>query len=169
MTHHLEELQAKKYLEHLISVDAAKWQWFSNKQCFEVGDATARPRVYFDIDEQYETYVLSIYLEVDRVIVGSNTLRIGKQRPADHDELLADIIAVDQPSLLVVLMVRLLRHRHAMSTAARPDHLRIRIENYATIMKRKITVDWPHNVQERLMMLRIERNASRVRPRSRRI
>lgn len=168
MSNQLEELQAKKYVEYLIAVDPDQWQWFAHRQCFEVGDAAARPRVYFDVDGQYERYILTAYLEVDGTIVGSNLLHVSKRPPADHDELLRHITEVDQPPLLVVLVARLIRNRSIMETAPRPDHLRVKIENYLTILKQKVLVDMPHNVQDRLMMLKIERNASRVRPKARR-
>ena len=168
MSNNLEELQAKKYLEHLLSVGPAQWQWFSAQQCFEVGDASARPRVYFDVEGQYETYMLAIYLEVDRVIVSSSSLHIRRRQPSDHDELLRHLLQIDQPPLSVVLIARLLRNRNVMATASRPDHVGVKIGNHFTVLKQKILVDLPHNVQERMTMFKLERNASRVQPRSRR-
>jgi hypothetical protein len=168
MSNHLEEVQIKMYQEHLMSVDPAQWQWFAAQQCFEVGDAAARPRVYFDIEEQYATYVLSVYLEVDGNVAGSSILRVGKARPSDCDELLMHITAEDHPPILVVLLTRLLRNRNVMQTTPRPAHLRARIDSYLTIAKRKLLIDLPHNLQERLQLFKIERSATRVLPKSRR-
>ena len=168
MLNHLEELQAKKYLEHLISVEPAQWQWFSAQQCFEVGDASARPRVYFDVEGQYETYVLAVYLEVDGAIVSSNSLHMRRPQPVDHDQLLSHLLQMDQPPLSVVLIARLLRNRNVMETTSRPVHARVRLSNHITVLKQKILVDLPHNVQEKMTMFKMERNASRVQPRSRR-
>jgi hypothetical protein len=151
-----------------MSIDTAQWQWFSKQQCFEVGDAAARPRVYFDIVEQFQMYVLSIYLEVDENVVGSNVVHVGKPAPAGLDEVLEDLLSMDHLPVLGVLLVRLLRNRDSMETAARPVHLRARIDNCLTVWKQKILVDLPHNVQERVERFKIERTASRVLPRTRR-
>ena len=151
-----------------MSVDPTQWQWFSAQQCFEVGDAAARPRLYFDISEQFLAYVVSVYLEVDGHVVGSSVLQIGKERPMDLDVLLLHITAEDHPPVLVVLLARLLRNRNVMDTKPRPEHLRSRIDNYLTIAKRKVLVDLPHNFQQRLEMFKIERSATRVLPKSRR-
>ncbi|HVT13106.1 MAG TPA: hypothetical protein VHE55_12650 [Fimbriimonadaceae bacterium] len=168
MSHHTEELQAKKYLEQLMSVEPRQWQWFPAQQCFEVGDAAARPRVYFDVEQQYETYILSVYLEVDRAVAGSSVLRMSQHAPVDHDDLLMHITELDQPPVLVVLIAKLLRNRGLMANAARPDHLGTRLEKCLTVLKQKVLVDLPYNVQQRIEMFKIERNASRVIPRERR-
>jgi hypothetical protein len=169
MAKHLEELQAKKYLEHLIAVDPAQWQWFSRNQCFEVGDAAARPRVYFDLLEQFQTYVLTVYLEVDGEVVYSHVLHEGKHPfPANHDDLLLHLTKSDQLPLLMVLLTRLLRYRHAMATTALPDRGSARLSNYVTLLKQKVLIDLPHNFQERMEIFKIERNASRVLPKTRR-
>ncbi|HWA82471.1 MAG TPA: hypothetical protein VG820_03495 [Fimbriimonadaceae bacterium] len=168
MSNHLEELQAKKYLEQLMSVEPRQWQWFPAQQCFEVGDAAARPRVYFDVEPQYETYILSVYLEVDRTIAGSAVLRMSQHSPVDHDDLLDHITELELPPVLVVLVTRLLRNRALMSSSARPDHFGVRVEKGLTVLKQKLLVDLPYNLQQRLEMFKIERNASRVRPRERR-
>lgn len=168
MSHHFEEVQVKKYQDYLLTVDPAQWQWFESKQCFEVGDAAARPRLYFDLQEQFVTYTLGVYLEVDGHIVNSQIITIGKEQPNDHDELLHHITDMDHPPLLLVLLARLLRNRHAMMTSARPANLRTHISNHLTVWKHKLIVDLPHNVQERLLMYKVERTAARVLPKSRR-
>lgn len=151
-----------------MSVDPAQWQWFAAQQCFEVGDAAARPRVYFDLEDRYASYLLAVYLEVDGHVVGSSILQVAKERPANHDELLAHLTEENQPPALVVLLAKLLRGRSAMQTKARPQHVRARMDNYMTILKQKVLVDLPHNVQERVAMFKVERNASRVLPKSKR-
>lgn len=151
-----------------MSIDPAQWQWFSQQQCFEVGDAAARPRVYFDIAEQFQMYVLSIYLEVDENVVGSNVIHIGKPAPTSLDDALEHLLAMDHLPVLGVLLVRLLRNRVLMETTARPVHVKARIDNYLTVLKHKVMVDLPHNVQERVARFKIERTASRVLPRTRR-
>lgn len=168
MSNHLEELQSKKYIEFLISVDATQWQFFSREHCFEVGDAAARPRVYFDVQEQYGTYALTLFLEVDGETVGSSLIHVGKAAPLTHDDLLLHMLEIEQPPQLLVLFVRLLRHRSTMATEPRPEHVRAKLDNYMTVLKQKVLVDWPHNMQERFMIYRVERNASRVLPKARR-
>jgi hypothetical protein len=168
MPNHFEELRVRRYQEHLMSIAPAQWQWFAKQQCFEVGDAAARPRVYFDIAEQFGMYVLSIYLEVDESVVGSNVVHVGKPAPDALDDLLEHLVAMDHLPVLGVLLVRLLRNRGTMQTTAVPVHVKARIENCLTIVKQRVLVDLPHNVQERVATFKIERSASRVLPRTRR-
>jgi hypothetical protein len=168
MSHYVEEIQARKYLDHLIAVDTAEWQWFASQQCFEVGDAAARPRVYFDLEEQFQMYILTVYLEVDGDIASSTVLHVGREMPKSHEELLSHITSMEQAPFLLALLARLLRDRNSMATSRRPDHLPARVNNLLAIIKQKVLVDLPHNVQQRMTMYRVERNASRVVPKPKR-